>query len=186
MSLGRRYGNKSGLTFLYKYTEGESIRKVNMQSSLQRQNILRLNPRWLLSGLMLLVGVALFPYGLIPFGRIFSFSPGLFHILRIVFNSGLAHVIGHATIFMVIGTAVLLRFPNLLQRPKVYLGMMLVLGILQEFFQIVGFKHRAIVFDDIFDVFVDLGGALVAFLLLKLVWKISMTFSGRKVDEVVS
>lgn len=50
---------------------------------------------------------------------------------------------------------------------------MLALGVLQEFFQIVGFKHRAIIFDDIFDVVVDLTGALVAFLLLRLVWKLA-------------
>lgn len=157
-----------------------------MQNSLQRQNNYKLNSRWLLAGLLLLVGVALFPYGLIPFDRIFSFSPNLGHTFYHISSTWQAHVVGHATIFFVIGTAVLLRFSSLLQRPKFYFSMMLVLGVLQEFFQIVGFKHRAIVFDDIFDVFVDLTGALVAFLLMRLVWKISASVAAKKSNEVVS
>lgn len=157
-----------------------------MQNSLQRQNNFKLNSRWLLAGLLLLVGAALFPYGLIPFGRILSFSPALRHEVYHLFATWQAHVIGHAAIFFVIGTAVLLRFPSLLRRPKLYFSLMLVLGILQEFFQIVGFKHRAIVFDDIFDVAVDLAGALAAFLLLRLVWQISAFVSAKQGKEVTS
>jgi glycopeptide antibiotics resistance protein len=147
-----------------------------MQNSLQRQNGNGSLVSWLAAGFVLLVvGAALFPYGLIPFGRIFSIWPELGHGLYHVFASWPAHVVGHGLIFMVMGTAVLLRFPSLLQRPKVYLALMLGLGILQEFFQIVGFKHRALVFDDVFDVFVDVAGALIAFLLLRLLWKKSVS-----------
>jgi glycopeptide antibiotics resistance protein len=157
-----------------------------MQNSLQSQNNLKLNPRWLLVGLLPLVGVALFPYGLIPFGRILSFSPKLEHEIYHLIASSQAHVVGHATIFFVIGTAVLLSFSSLLQRPKLYFSIILVLGILQEFLQIIGFKHRGIVFDDIFDVFVDLTGALAAFLLLRLVWRISASVAAKKSNEVAS
>ena len=143
-----------------------------MQNSLQQRKNFNLNARWLLAGLLVLVGVALFPYGLVPFGRIFSFSPDLKYVLYYIFSAWQVHVVGHALIFLVIGTAVLLRFPSLLSRPKFYFGLMLVLGVLQEFLQIVGFKHRALMFDDVFDVFVDLTGALAAFLLLRLLWKI--------------
>jgi glycopeptide antibiotics resistance protein len=159
-----------------------------MQNSFQRQNSNRSLGRWLAAGFVLLVvGAALFPYGLIPFGRIFSIWPELGHGLYHVFASWPAHVAGHGLIFMVMGTAVLLRFPSLLQRPKVYLALMLLLGILQEFFQIVGFKHRALVFDDIFDVFVDVAGALIAFLLLRLLRNMSVSsFSPRTTTEVTS
>ena len=157
-----------------------------MQNSLQRQNNFKFNSRWFLAGLLLLVSVALFPYGLIPFDRLLSFSPAFRHGFYQFSATWQAHVVGHAAIFFVMGTAVLLRFPSLLQRPKVYLTMMVMLGIMQEFFQIVGFKHRAIVFDDIFDVFVDVGGALVAFLLLRLILNISASVWMKKVDEVVS
>lgn len=154
-----------------------------MQNSLQRQNNFKLNSRWLLAGLLFLVGVALFPYGLIPFDRIFSFFPDFGRTFDQISSSWQAHVVGHATIFTVIGTAVLLCFPNLFTRPKLYFGMMMLLGILQEFFQIVGFKHRGIVFDDMFDVFVDLGGALIAFLLVYFFLKIFSTKSANEVDS---
>jgi glycopeptide antibiotics resistance protein len=143
-----------------------------MQNSLQQKNDFKLNPRWLLAGLLVLIGAALFPYGLIPLDRILSFSPEVSIFVERILSSWQAHVIGHAAIFMMMGTAVLLRFPSLLNRPKIYLGIMFVLGVLQEFFQIVGFKHRAIVFDDIFDVFVDIIGALIAFFVLRLILKI--------------
>ena len=157
-----------------------------MQNSLQRQNNFKLNSRWLLAGLLLLVGAALFPYGLIPFGRILSFSPALRHEMYHLFATWQAHVIGHAALFFVLGTAVLLAFPALLKRPKLYFGIILLLGVLQEFFQIVGFKHRGVVFDDIFDVAVDLTGAFVAFLLLRLYQKSMASLAANKVNEVIS
>lgn len=155
-----------------------------MQNSYQRQNNWKLNSQWLLAGLLLLVGAALFPYGLIPFDRLLSFSPALRHEIYHLFAAWQAHVVGHAAIFMVIGTAVLLRFPSLLQRPKSYVGLMLALGVLQEFFQIVGFKHRPIVFDDIFDVLVDLTGALLVFMALRLASKIWASLAAKKSKEV--
>ena len=154
-----------------------------MQNSLQQQNNFKLNSRWLLVGLLILVGVALFPYGLIPFDRLLSFSPTLRHDFYHLSATWQAHVVGHAAIFFVIGMAVLLRFSSLLYRPKLYFGLMVTLGILQEFFQIIGFKHRGLVFDDFFDVFVDLTGALIVFLLLRLIVKIS---AGETSNEVMS
>jgi hypothetical protein len=152
-----------------------------MQNSLQRQNNFKFNSRWFLGGLLLLVGVALFPYGLIPFGHIFSFSPALRDELYLLSASWQVHVVGHAMIFMMMGTAVLLRFPSLLYRPKVYFGLMAGLGILQEFFQIVGFKHRGLVFDDFFDICVDVTGALIIFLLLRFIVKISVAQKSKEV-----
>ena len=154
-----------------------------MQDSFQRKEGFNFYPRWLLVGLLLLVGIALFPYGLIPFGHIFSFSPALRDEIYLLSASWQAHVVGHGAIFFVMGTVVLLRFSSLLHRPKLYFGLMVALGVLQEFLQIVGFKHRGLVFDDIFDVFVDLGGALIAFLLLRRILKI---FSTKKSNEVMS
>ncbi len=128
--------------------------------------------RWLVIGIaVVLVGLALIPYGWFPFWKIFKYAPELGWRIEMLFDSDAAHVIGHMSIFMMIGTAVLLWFPSLIYRPKVYLSIIFVLGFLQEFFQLIGFKHRAVVFDDFFDVFVDVVGALLALLVVRFVMK---------------
>lgn len=119
-------------------------------------------PKWLLPGLLLLVGAALFPYGLI--GEALPWVNGLFFNR---FSSLAAHVVGHMGLFALVGTAVLLTFPRLLTQPRVYLGVMLLLGVLQEALQIIGFKHRGLVFDDFFDVGVDMLAALLVWLIVK-------------------
>lgn len=121
-----------------------------------------LRQKWLPLGLLLLVGAALFPYGLI--GEALPWVNGLFFDR---FSSLAAHVIGHMGLFALVGTAVLFTFPRLLNHPRLYLGGMLLLGVLQEFFQIVGFKHRFLVFDDFFDVGVDMLAALLVWFIVK-------------------
>jgi glycopeptide antibiotics resistance protein len=148
-----------------------------MQESLQQRTGIRFNSRWWLGGVLVLVGIALFPYGLIPFGRILSLFPEFHQAARQVYATWYAHVVGHALIFVIIGTAVLLSFPSLSQRPKLYLSLMAVLGVMQEFFQLVGFKHRTPVFDDLFDVFVDFSGAIIAFFLVRLMLKLASSFT---------
>jgi len=117
--------------------------------------------KWLLPGLLLLVGAALFPYGLI--GEMLPWANGLFDR----FSSLTAHVVGHAGLFMLLGTAVLITFPRLRTYPRLYLGAMLLLGGLQEVLQLVGFKHRSLMFDDFFDVGVDVLAALLVWLIFK-------------------
>ncbi|MBP6471661.1 MAG: hypothetical protein KBE23_22085 [Chloroflexi bacterium] len=119
-------------------------------------------PKWLLPGLLLLLAAALFPYGLI--GEALPWVNGLFFDR---FSSLAAHVVGHMGLFALVGTAVLLTFPRLLTHPRIYLGVMLLLGVLQEAFQIIGFKHRGLVFDDFFDVGVDMLAALLVWLIVK-------------------
>jgi len=121
-----------------------------------------LRQKWLLPGLLLLVGAALFPYGLL--GELLPWTNVLFFDR---FSSLAAHVVGHAGLFVLVGTAVLLTFPRLHTHPWLYLGGMLLLGGLQEVLQIVGFKHRAPVFDDFFDVGVDVLAALLVWLVFK-------------------
>lgn len=120
-----------------------------------------LRQKLLLPGLLLLVGAALFPYGLI--GETLPWANGALD----QFSSLTAHVVGHAGLFMMLGTAVLLTFPRLRTRPRLYLGAMLLLGVLQELLQIAGFKHRALVFDDFFDVGVDVLAALFVWFIVK-------------------
>jgi len=120
-----------------------------------------LRQKWLPLGLLLLVGAALFPYGLVE--EMLPWMNGLFAR----FNSVTAHVVGHMGLFALVGTAVLLAFPHLLKQPRLYLGGMLLLGILQEVLQIVGFKHRLPVFDDFFDVGVDVFAALLVWFMFK-------------------
>ena len=121
-----------------------------------------LRQKWLPVGLLLLVGAALFPYGLL--GEALPWVNGLFFDR---FSSLAAHVVGHMGLFALVGTAVLLTFPRLLAHPRGYLGVMLLLGILQEAFQIIGFKHRGLVFDDFFDVGVDMLAAVLVWMIVK-------------------
>ena len=121
-----------------------------------------LRQKWLPLGLLLLVGAALFPYGLL--GEALPWVNGLFFDR---FSSLAAHVVGHMGLFALVGTAVLLTFPRLLAHPRLYLGGMLLLGVLQEALQIIGVKHRALVFDDFFDVGVDMAAALLVWVVVR-------------------
>lgn len=118
-----------------------------------------------------LVVLALIPYGWFPFWKIFKYAPALGWRIELLFDSDAAHILGHLTIFIMIGTGVLLWFPSLIYRPRIYLGIMVTIGFLQEVFQLIGFKHRAPVWDDLFDIVVDVSGTLIALTLMRFVWK---------------
>jgi hypothetical protein len=113
----------------------------------------------LLAGLAGLVVVVLFPYGwLAENWPIFDRFTGF------IFGSEAAHVAGHVGLFMLLGTAVLLIFPRLKQRPYLYFSLMAGMGMVQEFLQIVSFKHRPVAANDLFDLVVDLLAAGIVFI----------------------
>ncbi len=78
---------------------------------------------------------------------------------------------GHVGLFMLLGTAVLLIFPRMQQRrtrsgfgPFLYFSLMAGMGMVQEFLQIVSFKHRPVAANDLFDLVVDLLAAGIVFI----------------------
>lgn len=113
---------------------------------------------WLLVGLVGLVAAALFPYGWLA-----ENWPTFDRFTGFIFGSEAAHVAGHVGLFALLGTVVLLLIPQWQQRPHLYFGLIAILGIAQEFLQIVSFKHRPVAANDLFDLAVDLLAAGVVF-----------------------
>ncbi|MBL1130056.1 MAG: hypothetical protein D8M54_16365 [Chloroflexi bacterium] len=113
---------------------------------------------WLLAGLAVFTAVALFPYGWLA-----DNWPTFDRFTGLIFGSEAAHVAGHVGLFVLLGTAVLLIFPRWRQRPALYFGLIATMGIVQEFLQIVSFKHRPVAANDLFDLAVDLLAAGVVF-----------------------
>jgi len=120
----------------------------------------RLEPKlnWLLPMAILLVGLALFPYGWLAerwwlFGWVTDF----------IFGTELAHVVGHLVLFAAVGTAVLYTFPYLQRHPRLYFILIFWLGLAQEVLQLVSFKQRPFAVNELLDISVDLLGAFIAY-----------------------
>lgn len=124
-----------------------------------------MRPKWWWPAVLALMAVALFPYGLLV-----QVSPAVSGVMW-QYRATIYHVIGHLAVFTVLGTAVLLTFPRWRYRPRLYLAVMLLLGVVQEFLQLVGFKHRGLMADDFFDVAVDILAASVVYLISKRIWR---------------
>ena len=106
-----------------------------------------------------LIALALFPYGwLAERWRLFGW------VTDFVFGTELAHIVGHLILFAGVGTAVLLTFPRLQTRPRLYFGLILIVGFLQEVLQLTTFKGRPFATDELLDIIVDLLGAATTFM----------------------
>jgi hypothetical protein len=104
--------------------------------------------------------VTLFPYewlsGVWPaFGSIFD--P--------VFATTRAHLIGHTTLFFLLGLLVLLSVPLLQRRPLRYFALILLVALGQEALQALFKRHLPTAWDGL-DLLLDLTGSALAFLLL--------------------
>ena len=115
-----------------------------------------------------LLFLLIFAFLLFPFGWLASVWPGFNKWFDATFSSEAVHIISHATIFFIIGTAVLLVNPALQKRPFPFFSFILFLGILQEVLQLLSFKQRAFGWSDGFDLGVDLAGTAVAFFLIQM------------------
>ena len=115
---------------------------------------------FLILALILLVATALF-----PFGWLATVWPGFSAATDFIFGSQLSHIIGHFAVFALMGAGVLTLFPHLRRRFWLYFGLMLLLGIVQEFLQIASFKHIIPAFDEMLDLTMDMLGALTIFIL---------------------
>jgi hypothetical protein len=114
--------------------------------------------------LVLILALVLFPFGWL--GQLWpAFGRGLDG----VFSTDRRHAIGHALLFCLLGMAVLAALPRLAAQPARYLGLLLGVGIGQEFFQML-YKRQLLLFDDGRDLLTDLAGVVIAFGLMSL-WR---------------
>ncbi len=116
---------------------------------------------YLILALILLIATALF-----PFGWLATVWPGFSVVTNFIFGTEIAHIIGHFAVFGLMGSGVLLLFPSLRQRFWLYLGLMFLLGVIQEFLQIASFKHIIPAFDEVLDLTMDMLGAATVFYFL--------------------
>lgn len=120
--------------------------------------------KWILiGGTAVLIALALTPYGLVA-----EWFPAFGYFVDTLFSSQLSHFVGHMGIFLLMGTAVLLVFPKLQQKPQFYFALMAVLAFLQEFLQIITFKNRPVNGSDIFDFVTDMTAATIVYCVIKL------------------
>jgi hypothetical protein len=97
---------------------------------------------------------------LLPLGT--AYSPGFASALNLIFDTEIAHVLGHLFLFALTGAAALHTFPRLQSHPQLFLGLTLGAGILQELLQLATFKMRPPMADEFLDIGIDLLGAAVA------------------------
>jgi hypothetical protein len=109
-----------------------------------------------LAPLLILLVLTLF-----PFGWLGTLWPAFGHGIDVVFSTDGRHAIGHAALFCLLGLVTLTVLPRLREMPWRYLGLMLLVGVGQEFFQML-YKGRLLLFDDSRDLLTDLAGVLVA------------------------
>jgi glycopeptide antibiotics resistance protein len=110
--------------------------------------------------------VALLALALFPYGWLLEIWPDLDRAIGWAFATVQAHAVAHTITFFALGLALLAAFPALRARPLHYLGLVLLLGIAQEAFQLL-YKQRAIVVDDVRDLIPDLAGCVIAFLVVR-------------------
>jgi hypothetical protein len=132
-------------------------------------NLKRLDSKlnWLPWAAIALIGLAVFPYGWLAerwwlFGWVTNF----------VFGTELAHIVGHLILYAAVGTAVLHTFPRLGCQPRLYLTLIMTLGLAQEILQLASFKKRPFGGDEFLDIAVDLLGAFIAFYWLTRDWRL--------------
>jgi hypothetical protein len=118
------------------------------------------------SALARLAPLLLLVLTLFPFGWLGRFWPAFGRGLDTIFANDGRHAIGHATLFCLLGLVALIVLPRLRKMPWRYLGVMLLAGVGQEFFQML-YKGRLLLFDNSRDLLTDLAGVLVA---LVIVW----------------
>jgi len=106
--------------------------------------------------------LALLALTLFPFGWLGTLWPAFGRGLDGLFSTDWRHAIGHSALFCLLGQVALAGLPRLRELPWRYLGLVLLAGVGQEFFQML-YKGRLLLFDNSRDLLTDLAGALVAF-----------------------
>jgi hypothetical protein len=112
----------------------------------------------------LLLIIILLALALFPFGWLATFSPLAALFNATFFPHEFARNLGHALLFASLGSILLLSFPALLQRPRRYFALILVIAIGQESFQLL-YKQRSVAWNDLSDILIDLTAAGLVFAL---------------------
>lgn len=110
--------------------------------------------------------LALLAITLFPFGWLGELWPTLGRWIDLMFPTDAWHAIGHAGLFCLLGLAALAVLPRLRAQPWNYVGLLLLIGVGQEFFQML-YKGRLLLFDDSRDLLTDVFGVIVAFALIR-------------------
>ncbi|GHO75172.1 hypothetical protein KSD_29430 [Ktedonobacter sp. SOSP1-85] len=122
---------------------------------MQREHIQRLTRLW---PLLLLVAWIIFPEEWLGL-KWATFG----HVLFTIFANDTEHVIGHISLFLLLGLGTIYVFPKLRKKPFFYFCLLLV-GVIQEAAQLL-FKHRWLARDDWRDLATDLVGLTLAYAL---------------------
>ena len=130
---------------------------LNLKQRKQKSNMQGQRP-YLILALIIFIATALF-----PFGWLATVSPGFDAFANFIFGTQLSHIIGHFAVFALMGGGALWLFPSLRRHFWRYFGLMLLLGIMQEFLQIASFKHIIPAFDEVLDLTMDMLGAATVF-----------------------
>lgn len=112
--------------------------------------------------LALLIAVTLFPWGWLT-----QQWPAFDRFMGLLFSEQIGHIIGHSTIFALLGLGLLVAL-RALRRPLPYLITIIGFAISQELLQL-AYKQRPIVTDDISDLLVDLAAATLVFVIWRLI-----------------
>ncbi len=112
--------------------------------------------------IILLCSLVLFPYGWLAN----NWAP-MGWVVDTIFGAEWMHWLGHMVMYGMMGTAVLIIFPQFLDHPHYYFGLLLGIGLMQETLQLVTFKHRLFTTNELFDLLVDLLATSVIWLVIK-------------------
>lgn len=131
-----------------------------MQNFNYKQNNVRKSlPKLAVLGLILMA--------MVPYGWAAQYSSKARFVIYYLLGGELAHIFGHFLLFVLMGTAVIAILPRLKQHPAHYFSLMLLLGLVQEFLQLVTFKMRDFSYAEVFDLTIDLLGAGLAFVAMR-------------------
>ena len=125
----------------------------------KRNNVRKSLPKLAFWGLLLIA--------LVPYGWATQYSSKAHYLFNHLLSGELTHFLGHFLLFVLMGTAVLIIFPRLKNYPPFYFGLILFIGFLQEFLQLVTFKMHPFSFAEVFDLATDLFGAALAFWVIR-------------------
>lgn len=129
--------------------------KLMSQLSIRRVSVL-----WFVVTAIFIVTFVLLPYGWLAE----RWETADF-IVNKIFASQEAHLLGHTLLFGLAGLLLLTAVPRLEAHPLIYIGIIILLGSGQEILQLLSFKQRPFIFGDLFDVVVDVGAAVLVFML---------------------
>ena len=115
---------------------------------------------WLLLLFVFFIAMALFPVGWLA-----SVWPQFDRVADVLLDADIVHVAGHIIIFFSIGSGLWLLFPQLRQRPFLFISLIIALGAIQEGLQLLSYKRRLPEWAELFDLLIDVVSALGAYFL---------------------